>query len=480
VQNTFDLAIVGNGAIANALALKFTERHRDAKVAVIGPNTRVGAASLAAGAMLNVFAELEHGALDYPVARQKFDIAVAASKLWDAHLELLNKRLSAVSPVTVQQGTYVVQNAVTDRLDDLNFEAIIRYLTEYKERFRHVDPAEIEGIKPTPQARPLRAILLEDEGAVSSRHLHKAYDDAFSRTPNLTCFDAAVETLTTNGKERTLKLKTGETLTAKNVFIACGTRTQDFIEQLGLAAKVPRLVLGVGVSLILKAASTTQLPKKVFRTPNRGLACGVYVVPYPDNHCYVGATNYICPWEVPLPRIQAVHYLLQAAMEQVNTDFYKGEIAKTIVGNRPTTMDTHPIFGQLSAEGIWVASGTKRDGFHMSPKIADELIASIESGKQPFEGTFVPERTLILETPKEAAIKRAVAHIISTGYQHGFRMPHSNWDPLIEEAVRRRVEDAYEKSGMADTGLGIPAELLDMYRYGHAKQNVETLLAARR
>jgi glycine/D-amino acid oxidase-like deaminating enzyme len=474
----FDLAIVGNGAIANALALHFSERHKDARVAIVGPSLRPGCASLAAGAMLNVFAELEAGALDYPIARAKFNAAVQAAKLWEEHLALLNSRLSATPPVRIRQGTYVVQNAVTDRLDDKNFEGIIGYLKEYKERFREVDPAEIEGIKPTPQARPLRAIFLEDEGAVSSRHLHRAYDEAFSRTENVRVFDTAVESLEPGGKVRTLKTKSGETITAKHVVIAAGAKTQDFVNQLGLEAKIPRIVLGVGCSLILKSA--TSVPKHVVRTPNRGLACGVYVVPYEENYCYVGATNYICPWEVPLPRVQAVHYLLQAAMEQVNTDFYKGEIYKTIVGYRPTTLDTYPLFGQTSVDGVWIASGTKRDGFHMSPKIAKELVASLESGKQPFDGVFKPERPLILEVPKQAAIDRAVLHIVSTGYQHGFRMPHSNWEPLIEDAVRRKVEDAYVRSGLAEYAYGIPAELLDMYRYGHADKNVETLLASRR
>jgi hypothetical protein len=216
----------------------------------------------------------------------------------------------------------------------------------------------------------------------------------------------------------------------------------------------------------------------VFRTPNRGLACGLYVVPYPNNYCYVGATNYICPWEVPLPRVQAVHYLLQAAMEQVNTDFYKAEIHKTIVGYRPTTLDTYPLFGETSAPGVWIASGTKRDGFHMSPKIAEELLRSLTSGGQPFGGKFRPERPLLLETGKAAAIERSVSHIISTGYQHGFRMPHSNWEPLLEEAVRNKVLDAYARSGLTDHDFGIPAELLDMYRYGHAAANVKTLLAS--
>lgn len=473
----FDLCIIGNGAIANALALHFSERHKDMRIALVGPSARPGCASLAAGAMLNVFAELEAGALDHPVARQKFDAAVAASKLWDAHLGMLNARLKSVAPVSINQGTYVVANACADRFDDENYEAIGRYLTEYGEPFREVDPREIKGIKPTPQSRPLKAMFIEREGTVSSKHLHRAYDEALARTPGVAVVDAEAESVDSTGKTRIVTTRAGERLTASHVIIAAGTTTQSFVEKLGLQKRIPRIVLGVGVSLIIK--SQTEIPTKVFRTPNRGLACGLYVVPYEQNYCYVGATNYICPWEVPLPRVQAVHYLLQCAMEQVNTDFYKGEIHKTIVGYRPTTMDTYPLLGMTSIEGVWIASGTKRDGFHLSPKIAQEFLASMESGRQPFGGAFRPERTLLLEEPREAAIERSVRHIISTGYQHGFRMPHSNWDPLIEDGVRRKVIDAYERSGLADHEFGIPPELLDMYRYGHAGLNVDALLEAR-
>jgi glycine/D-amino acid oxidase-like deaminating enzyme len=469
-----DLTIVGNGAIACALALRFHHAHPDARIAIVGPPLRPGCASLAAGAMLNVFAELEAGALDYPAARTKFDAAVAAAKMWPSHLELLNTKLDRVAPVKLVMGTHVVSNAATDALDDTNFDGIIKYLDEYKERYREIDPREIEGIKPAPHARPLRALLLEDEGTVSSKHLHRAYDEAFVRIPQITVVEAEATSIDVKGGRRVTETTAGP-ITSRDVVIAAGTRTQQFVEQLGLQARIPRLVLGVGVSLILKAPNG--VPKKVFRTPNRGLACGVYVVPYDDQYCYVGATNYICPWEVPLPRVQAVHYLLEAAMEQVNTDFYKAEIHKTIVGNRPTTMDTFPLFGQTSVEGVWIASGTKRDGFHLSPKIADEIIACLGTSKQPFDGAFRPERSLILEVPREAAIERSVAHIVSTGYQHGFRLPRSNWEPMIVDGVRRRVLDAYEQCGLSNHAFGIPAELLDMYRYGHAKANIDAMLA---
>jgi glycine oxidase len=487
MQFEFDVTIVGNGAISSALALRLSEDHKDLRIAIVGPAPRPGCASLAAGAMLNVFAELEAGALDHPIARAKFEAAVAASTMWEGHLALLNARLQDTAPLSITQGTYVVANTVTDGLDDANFDAIIAYLTEYKQRFREVDPRSIKGIKPSPQARPLRAIYLEDEGAISSKHLHRAYDEAFSRSESVTMIDSEVTGVSPSGDASrattVVTTKSGAILKTRHVVIAAGTRTQDLVNQLGLQAKIPRLVHGVGVSLILK--SQTEVPEKVFRTPNRGLACGLYVVPYADNYCYVGATNYICPWEVPLPRVQAVHYLLQCAMEQVNTDFYKGEIHKTIVGYRPTTLDSYPLLGRTSIEGLWIASGTKRDGFHLSPNIAAQFTAAItaqDSGKsdaQPFGGAFIPERALLLPAGKQASMDRSVAHIISTGYQHGFRLPHSNWQPLIADAVRAKVEDAYTRSGLGDHDFGIPAELLDMYRYGHAKENLEHFLAQR-
>ena len=474
-RQEFDLTIVGNGAIGNALALRLSQKYQDMRIALVGSRLRPGCASLAAGAMLNVFAELEEGALAYPTARKKFDAAVQASKMWPSHLELLNSRLTDVPPVELRQGTYVVQNACTDEFDDLNFNAIIEYLREYREPFREIDPREIRGIKPIARSRPLRAILIENEGTVNSKHLHRAYDEAFARTPSISIFDTEVDSIDGRGPWKVARTRSGESLASRQIVLAAGVFTQRLIEQLGLDAKIPRLVMGVGASLILK--SQTEVPEKVFRTPNRGLACGVYVVPYPDNFCYVGATNYISPWEVPLPRVQAVQYLLTAAMEQVNSDFYKAEIHKTIVGYRPTTMDTFPLFGETSVSGVWIATGTKRDGFHLSPKIAEEFSICLNDGKQPFGGAFLPERELILEVPREAAIDRAVTHIISTGYQHGFAMPHSNWEPLIEDAVRRKVLDAYERSGMSNYPFGIPAELLDMYRYGHAERNVQALLA---
>jgi glycine/D-amino acid oxidase-like deaminating enzyme len=457
-----DVAIIGNGAVGCALALRLTAKHPDTRVALLGPSLRPESASLAAGAMLGAFAELDAGALDFPLARRKFEAALDASRMWDAHLELLNSRLDAVAPVEINKGTHVVSNPSAGPLDEENVDAIVGYLREFNEPFREVDPRDIDGVAPV-ALRPRRAIYIENEGTVSARHLHRAYDEAFSRAPGVDVIDAAVASIDATGTTTRVTTAAGDTFSARHVVIAAGVGTQRFVEQLGLKHRIPRIVYGVGVALVLRVHGRG--PTKVFRSPSRGLACGVYAVPYEGDYCYLGATSQLSASEAPRPRVQALHDLLRAGIEQVNPELARAEIHKVLVGYRPTTMDTFPVFGRTSIDGVWIASGTKRDGFHLSPKSADELVTALDTNTQPFSGAFVPERRLILEMPIQRAIDRAVAQLVAASPRE---------EPLAEPEARARVLDAYVRSGLANQERGIPAELLEMYRGGYADWNLET------
>lgn len=470
----FDFVVVGNGAIGNAIALALSEQGTSNRVALVGPRERPGCASLAAGAMLNVFAELEKGALDHPASRKKFDAAVKAANMWPQTVETINSKIKKASAVKIEFGTQLVSNAAATDLDDVNFKAIVDYMDEYNEPYREIDPTEIEGIAPEPQARPLKAVLLEREGTISSKALHRAYDELFASQKNIQLFDELVASISVKGSDKVIQTKSGNTLTAPHVVLASGVEVHNLISQLEIAKKIQPMFYGVGTSIILK--SQTEVPTKVFRTPNRGLACGIYVVPYADNYCYIGATNFICPWPVPQPRVTSVHVLLEAAMEQVNQSFYKAYMHKTIIGYRPTPLDTFPLIGETSIAGLWLATGTKRDGFHMSPAIADAIKDAIFSEKAPFENVFSPERKLIFTMSREASINKCIDHMLSAGYQHKLRLPKANWTPMMLDAFRKSVEDVYVAAGLKDPNKGIPPEMLDMYRYGHARHSVENLL----
>jgi glycine/D-amino acid oxidase-like deaminating enzyme len=391
-----DVAVIGNGSIGCALALRLSAKHPSVKVGLIAPSRRPDCASLAAGAMLGAFGEVQAGVLDSPFGRRKFEAGVQASKMWRRHLDLLNSRLASVAPVRLDEGTHVVSSPAASQGDDENFEAIVRALRELDEPFREVDPDSIAGTAPKNRSAGRRAIYIDEEGTVSAKHLHRAYDEALTRTPAVTTIDAYAASIEPDGAKQLVRTTTGETVEARHVVIAAGVHTQRFVERLGLAKRIPRIVFGIGVALVVKVVAGAA-PTKVFRSPNRSLAGGLYVVPYGDEYCYLGATSRISAHATPLPHPGASRELLTRATDEVNESFARAEIHKTLVGYRPTTMDTFPLFGRTSIDGIWIASGTRRDGLHLSPKVADELIAAIDTGVQPFAGAFVPERPLILE-----------------------------------------------------------------------------------
>ena len=67
---------------------------------------------------------------------------------------------------------------------------------------------------------------------------------------------------------------------------------------------------------------------------------------------------------------------------------------------------------------------------------------------------------------REQAVDKAVRHQMSAAYQHGFTPPTSRLPEQIETSLRHAVETLHDQVGAHD--WGIPPEMLDMYRYGHA------------
>lgn len=491
----FDLTLVGNGAVACALALRFHHEHRSARIAIIGPSPRPAAASMAAGAMLGVFGELGAGTLDSPHARAKFDAARAATALWRPHLDALNARLIETPPVRVHPGTYVVSRpdealdgASDDALDDdrsvdEDFEAVLAALEATHAPFTTVDPRRIPGLSPPSRGLPRRAIFLAEEGTVSAPHLHRAYDEAFFRTSEITAIDGEVVAVHPSGdasRATTLvDTATGRRLRTRHVVLAAGSHTQRLVEQLELQAKIPRLVYGIGVALVLR--SPVALPEHVVRTPNRGVLGGFYSVPYGAPYGYIGATTTMRATPEPLPRADAVHALLHAAVQQLHCGLAGAVIHKTLVGYRPTTLDTYPLLGRTSIEGVWLATGTKRDGLHLSPVLAQEMTAAISGGAPPLQGRFAPERALLLDSaPRPATIERTAGKLLRAHRARQRRLPTSDepiGDDVALDELRSHAEDTYRACGLAGTSYVIPVELLELYREGHAQENLAALLA---
>ena len=64
----FDCIIIGNGSIGMAIASDLSrESSSSFRISIFGKKNREGSASLAAGAMINVFGEIEYDTLTYSV-----------------------------------------------------------------------------------------------------------------------------------------------------------------------------------------------------------------------------------------------------------------------------------------------------------------------------------------------------------------------------------------------------------------------------
>jgi hypothetical protein len=186
----------------------------------------------------------------------------------------------------------------------------------------------------------------------------------------------------------------------------------------------------------------------------------------PLNEIIIGSSSFVTPVRQESARAGSVAYLLSSAIEQINTGFYKAEVTTMNVGARPLSADTYPVIGRTSIPNLIVCTGTKRDGFHLSPLLSEVLYDLIHDKEiDPRFEFFKPERKLIRELSREKAIEMAVTHQMNANYQHGFVPSHDRLTERIEDAYRADAEALHDKLGAYD--WGIPPELTDMYKYGH-------------
>jgi glycine/D-amino acid oxidase-like deaminating enzyme len=268
-----------------------------------------------------------------------------------------------------------------------------------------------------------------------------------------------------------VELDDGRRIEGDRYLLATGATVTDLLRHSELGLPIQRVFYGVGVSLEIQSPDARHT--KCIRTPNRGMACGIYSAPYfqgpalPHDHVLIGASNFISATPYPFGRLTSVEALMRAAMEQINSDFYRADLVRVNVGWRPTSQDTLPLVGPTSLRNLVVATGTKRDGFHLSPLLSEYLVSMLlgEKVDERF-AVFAPERKLRHLLTRDQAIAKAVRHQVSAAYQHGFSPSKSRMPSQLAALYRTDLEALHDKVGAVD--WGIPVEMLDMYRYGHA------------
>ena len=477
--------ILGNGILAQSIAFRLMRRAApNDRITIVGKAQRPGSATLAAAAMLNSFAEVEVGGLDSELDLYRFELSHLATQMWPKFEKEIIDAAGSTLPRGCAQcqgcsgggcfaaGTYVVNNTAADDLDDENFDAIAGALKDFNESFEFVSPRDIPNYMPEQRHRATRALLIHNEGWFNPRLMLEKLDGALARHPQVAFVDSEVQSLSRVGNSvDSATLTNGQVLEADKYVLATGATVSDVLARSNLGIDVQRIFYGVGVSVEIRSPDHPHT--KCIRTPNRGLACGLYSVPYfqepglPNDHVLIGASNFIAPGPYPYGRLTSVESLMRGAMEQININFYRADLVRVNVGWRPTSQDTYPVLGKTSLPNLVIATGTKRDGFHLAPLISEKIAALLfdESVEKNFEW-FAPERKPIRFLTRQQAVDKAVRHQMSAAYQHGFSPSLNRMPTQVMQMQRDAVERLHDEVGAHD--WGIPPEMLDMYRYGHA------------
>ncbi|WP_246729154.1 NAD(P)/FAD-dependent oxidoreductase [Rhizobium leguminosarum] len=478
--------VLGNGVVGLSIAFGLLRSaNASDEIVVVGPPQRPGSATLAAAAMLNSFAEIEHGGLDTDVDLFRFEMSHRATRLWpafeqsliDAAGDALPSGCSACQGCAgggcFKSGTYVINNNAADDLDDLNFDAILTALVDFNEQHDVISPKDIPHYKPHQRYRASRALFIHNEGWFNPRIMLEKMEGALRRAPNVRFVDEGVDRFNhADGAITHVTLMSGKQVEGDQFVLATGATAWDVLDRSGLRDLIQRIFYGIGTSLEIR--SPDDALSHVIRTPNRGLACGLYAAPYfqgpnePNDHVLVGASNFIAPQLHAHGRLTSIEGLLNGAIKQINSNYYRADLIRVNVGARPNSQDTYPLLGKTSINNLFAATGTKRDGFHLAPLIS-EVMAKMLHGEAVDEryALFAPSRKPLRTMTREEAVSKAVRHQMSAAYQHGFSPATSRMPEQIVANMRDAVERLHDQIGAKD--WGIPPEMLDMYRYGHAR-----------
>lgn len=468
--------IIGNGILACSTAFRLAKTASKGDViVVIGKPARAHSATLAAAAMLNSFAEIEVGSLDSAEDHYRFELSRKAGAMWPTFDQEVSAAAGKVysAEKSGEYGTFIINNTAADDLDDANFDAIETALKKYKEPYSRVEPRDIPNYMPEQRCRATRALHITNERWMNPRYTMEKLDAALDNFSCIQRVDAHADRLIAKGgKLSGVVLDNGKTVSGDHYLLATGATVSDLLARSNIGVKMQRVFYGVGTSIEIRSPDFPH--QACVRTPNRGLACGIYSAPYfqgpklRKDHILIGASNFISAEPYHYGRLTSVENIMSSAMDQINRNFYRADLVRVNVGWRPTSQDTYPLVGPTSVKNLVIATGTKRDGFHLAPLLSEYIVAMLQGKRVEKKfAMFAPERNLIRNLTRAQAIDKAVRHLTSAAYQHGYSPSHSRMPEQVAHMNREAVTALHDKVGAKD--WGIPPEMLDMYRYGHAK-----------
>lgn len=427
------IGIIGNGIIAYSIAIKLLSKKNE--ITIIGKENEIGSASAAAGAMNNSYFEIEENFFSNNCDRDRFEISKRATKKWPNFLKKIdvnNKFLKNFKNC----GTYLINNSSANSLEDQNYNLIINKLNEDKQEFYTFDPTKIPGYDPLDKQRAIKSIFLPGEKFLNaSLILKKAYQKLKKNNVKFINFNCERIYDYINSS---VILSNKKIVKFDKLIIAAGAESLNLIKNNFYKKGIVQQYYGSGITI--DVYNDQVKIKDCIRTPNRGLACGTYIIPQGKNIYRLGSSNKISDKKIFHPDCYSVHGIIDGAICQINQKFKNSKIIKINVGWRPVTINSYPIIGFIKNTKILIVSGTRRDGWHMSPEISDYVAALITNKNYKYKNDyrhFVPYRKYLFKINKKNYLKMIVDHQFSALLQHGY----SSGISYANEKIKNNIID---------------------------------------
>ena len=341
-------------------------------------------ASGAAGAMLGAFGEVTRD--DGPEEIKELEFRLAAQRMYP---EWLSEIKSATGQDIFQgMGTYIAANldGVRDR-DSIN--RMKAEADRLGEPASWVEPNEVPGLNPSPNHAAVKCLHLPNEHSVDSHQLLNALNDANARNANYQYIDDSVLSVMPNGDNWKVVTNKDIEIVVDQVIIAAGSRTNTVLpEEIVKEAGIPDIYFGKGISALVSCGPT--IPQTI-RTPNRAFACGIHAVPRGNKDLlYIGATNFMGNDHDKERGMQPgeLHALFDDLIHQINTDIRVSRIEEFRIGYRPIASHRKPVIGSTKLNGLFIATGTYRNGVLMAPLISKIIVQELGLADTQFDNPF--------------------------------------------------------------------------------------------
>ncbi|GAA3066050.1 hypothetical protein GCM10010520_12340 [Rhizobium viscosum] len=398
--------------------------------------------------MNGTFGEVTRDLLSSSHGRQKLEMDIAATDLWD---QWCDEILDVVGPsqgaLRRKDGTTIILNGGgTDAVDTENFVAIKQALNQYQRSYQMLEGYEVPWVTAQGGNRPFQGLHIPDEHSINTPAYLAALEQAFCKAGGR-LIDGTVHKIVAPAAagQGSIKLSDGQRMSADNIVLAAGALSHDLLASAlpDVAPYVPPVTSGYGASVLLSTGAVP-LPPSVIRTPNRAFACGLHAVPREDG-IYVGATNKIQEKPQLFAHVPDLHALLERAMRQMHAGFGTSGVLAVNVGNRPVPVDGFPLIGIIPDTRLWMLTGTYRDGFHQSPFLAERMAAAILDGAdEPLFHSFTPVRAPIQSGRRSDLIAIAVEHALAVGFEAEWRVS-VRWPSRIADLLTSKYRSAADE-----------------------------------